>query len=154
MTQPDITNWTGSRDRFLTICQQNINRSIITQNDFLHQLDPDVYDFATIQEPYLDSNHNSRATHHWYMVYPKEHYITPAWMRSIILVNRRLALESWAQVDVGSSDVTVLEFNMGKGRVLLTNVYNDIEQQQGLARSICIFRKRLRMGESEGSMSR
>src|SRR5882724_11331906 len=71
-------------------------------NNFLHQLNPDVYDFAAIQEPFLDSNHNSHATHHWYMVYPKEHYITPLQTRMIILVNRQLALDSWSQVDISS----------------------------------------------------
>jgi len=76
MTQPETINLTGSRDQYLTIHQQNINRSLIAQSNFLHQLDPDVYDFAAIQEPYLDSNHNSCVTHHWYTVYPKEHYVT------------------------------------------------------------------------------
>jgi len=151
MTQPDFTNLTGSRDQYLTICQQNVNRLLITQSDFLHQLDPDVYNFATIQEPYLDSNHNSHATHHWYMVYPKEHYITPLQTRMIILVNRQLALDSWSQVDICSSDMTVLVINTGKGRVLLTNMYNDIGQQQGLTQSICAFWKRLCVGESEGN---
>jgi len=66
------------------------------------------------------------------MVYPKEHYITLLQMRSIILLNRWLASDAWSQVDVGSSDMTALVINMGKGKVLLTNTYNEIRQQQGL----------------------
>ena len=150
MTQPGITNPTSSRDQHLTIHQQNVNRLLIAQSNFLHQLDLDVYHFAAIQELYLDSNHNSHATHHWYMVYPKEHYITLSRMRSIILVNRQLASDSWSQVDISSSDMTMLVINTGKWRVLLTNLYNDIGQQQGLTCSICAFWERLHAGESEG----
>ena len=75
------------------------------QSDLLHQLNSDVYDFTTIQEPYLDSNHNSHANHHWYTVYPKEHYVMLLWMRSIILVNKWLATNTWSQVDMGSPDM-------------------------------------------------
>jgi len=39
---------------------------------------------------------------------------------------------------------------MGRGKVLLANVYNDIRQQQGLVWSIQVFQKRLRGGGSEG----
>jgi len=102
------------------------------QSDLLHQLNPDIYDFAVIQEPYLDSNHNSCANHHWYMVYPKEHYITPSWTRSIILVNNWLVTDAWSQVDMGSPDMMALAVNTGRGKVLLTNMYNDSGQQQGL----------------------
>jgi len=152
MTQPGITNLTRQSDQYLSICQQNVNRSLTVKSDFLHQLDPDIYDFATIQEPYLDSNHNSCATHHWYTFYPKEHYVMPLWMRSISLVNRQLASDAWSQVDASSSDMTALVINTGKGKVLLTNMYNDIRQQQGLEHSIQAFQKRLHVGGSEGHM--
>ena len=125
MTQPDITNSTGRRDQYLTIRQQNVNRSLIAQSDFLYQLDLDVYDFAAIQESYLDSNHNSCATHHWYTVYPKEHYVTPTQTRSIILVNRWLALESWSQVDIGSSDVTALVSGFTPHKIISSELKSD-----------------------------
>jgi len=71
-------------------------------------------------------------------------------MRSIILVNKRIATDAWSQVDISSSDVTALVIKMGRGKVLLANVYNDIRQQQGLVWSIQVFQKRLRGGGSEG----
>ena len=95
MTQPSYSNMTRSRDRALSICQQNVNKLLIAQSEFLHQLNPDIYDFTTIQEPYLNSNHNSCATHHWYTVYPKEHYVMPSQTRMIILVNKQLATDTW-----------------------------------------------------------
>ena len=109
---------------------------LIVQSDFLNQLDPGVYDFAAIQELYLDSNHNSCANHHWYMVYPKEHYITLSQTRSIILVNRWLASDAWSQVDIGLPDMMAIAINTSTGRVLLINMSNDIRQQQGLMHQI------------------
>jgi len=98
----------------------------MVQNNFLHQLNPNTYDLAMIQEPYLDSNQNSCATHHWYTIYPKEHYIMLSWMRLILLVNSQIATDAWSQVDIGSSDVTAI----------LINMYNDSGQHQGLEWSI------------------
>ena len=54
------------------------------------------------------------------------------WMRSIILVNKWLVTNTWSQVDIGSLDMTALAINTGRGKVLLTNMYNEIGQQQGL----------------------
>jgi len=88
MTQLGTSEAMRQRNKHLTIRQQNINKSLITQSDLLHQLDPEIYNFATIQEPYLDRNHNSRENHHWFTVYPKEHYTNPSKTRYIMLVNR------------------------------------------------------------------
>ena len=120
----------------MLIHQQNVNKSLTVQNDFLHQLDPNTYDFTAIQEPYLDSNHNSCATHHWYTIYPKEHYVMPLRTRSILLVNRWIVTDTWHQVDIGSSDVTAIMIYTGKGKVLLVNMYNNSRQHQGLEQSI------------------
>jgi len=122
---------------------------LIFQSNLLHQLDPEIYDFTAIQEPYLDRNHNSWANHHWFMVYPKEHYTNPSRTRSIMLVNRRLASDAWSQVDICSSDMTAIAVNTGIGRVLIINTYKDIELQNGLMSSIRALRKSQWAGESE-----
>ena len=112
-----------------------MNKSLVAQGDLLNQLNPNDYDIAAIQGPYLDTNHNSCATHHWYKIYPKEHYITLDHTRSIILVNRWIATNAWVQVDLGSSDLTTVSVNTGRGRMLLINIYNDNEQQWGLGQT-------------------
>ena len=83
------------------------------------------------------------------MVYPKEHYVTPSQTRSIILVNRWLASDTWSQVDIRSSDVTAIAINTGIGKVLLINMYNDIGQQHGLTCSIPVLHERQQVGEPE-----
>jgi len=75
----------------------------------LHILDPDEYDIATIQEPYLDHTHNSRASPNWYSLYPKEHYAKPEDTRSLLLINRRIQTNNWTQIDFASSDMTAVQ---------------------------------------------
>ena len=97
----------------------------------LHILDPDKYDIAAIQEPYLDHTHNSRASPNWYTLYPKEHYAKPDRTRSLLLINRRIPTNNWAQIDIASSDVTAVQVQTPLGQVLLINMYNDGKNPEG-----------------------
>ena len=116
------------------------------QSNFLHQLNPDTSDLAAIQEPYLDHNHNLRATHHWYTLYPKEHYTAPALTRSLLLVNNQLASDAWTQIDFESLDTTVVTLHMQQDKVLIINVYNDVEHQHSLKQVIHKLWSRACMG--------
>ena len=75
-------------------------------------------------------------------------------MRSIILVNKWLATDTWSQVDMGPPDMTALAINTGRGKVLLNNMYNDSGQQQGLEQSIQAFQKRSCVGGPEGHVEK
>src|SRR5882724_980518 len=143
MNQLNTTKLVRAGANRLLIHQQNVNKSLVAQGDLLNQLNPDNCDIAAIQEPYLDANHNSCATHHWYTIYPKEHYITPACTRLIILVKKWIATDAWVQVDLGSPDITVVSIKTGRGRVLLINLYNDNKQQQGLRQTERFCRERV-----------
>src|SRR5882672_9211256 len=93
----------------LRIRQKNMNKSLIVQTDMLHRLDLEKFDVTAIQEPYLDLYYNTHANHHWYTVYPREHYVEPRKTRSVILMNRRLSVDTWMQVEFGSSDITAVQ---------------------------------------------
>ena len=111
-----------------TKCKQVTNCT----KGFLHQLNPDTYNFAAIQELYLDHNHNSHATQQWYTLYPKQHYLTPLHTRSILLANKHIATDTWTQVDFGSPDIMMVLIQMGHSKVLVIGIYNDMEEQQAL----------------------
>src|SRR5882724_12327339 len=100
----------------LVIRQQNTNKSLIAQIDFLHQLDLAVYDISAVQECYLDHCHNSQATHNWYMIYSKAHYTDLAHTYSLILVNKRIATDTWSQIDLSSSDTLQSSYEWRGGR--------------------------------------
>ena len=108
----DVTMECNNHDQWkltqLQICQQNVNKSLVTQGDLLHQLNPKAFDIVAIQEPYLYHNHNMCVNLHWYTLYPKEHYVEPEKTRSIIFINKWITTDSWIQVDFGLSDVTAV----------------------------------------------
>src|SRR5882724_8942126 len=145
MTHPTanitLNNYADKLTR-LHIQQQNTNKSLVTQSNILHQLDPRKYDLGMIQEPYLDHFHNSHANHHWYAIYPKEHYTNPADMRSLILVNKWLATDSWLQVDFSSSDMTAIQLKTARGKLLVVNMYNEVVEQQGIKQAVMALRHR------------
>ena|SRR5882672_11296255 len=87
--QPTNTSHHSSR-LGIRIRQKKLNKSLTAQSDLLHQLDPDEYDMAAIQEPYLDLSHKSWTTQNWYTVYLKEHYVKPKKTQSLILINKRI----------------------------------------------------------------
>jgi len=98
----------------------------------LHQLDPNEYDMAAIQELYLNLNHNTQATHNWFTVYLKEHYNKPNKTRSIILINKRILTNNWTQIDFASSDVRAVQIQTPAGYVLCLNIYNNAWNSEGM----------------------
>jgi len=70
------------------------------------------------------------------------HYTNLACTHSLILVNKRIATDTWSQIDLSSSDITVIQLQMERGRVLIINMYNEGTQQQGIKRSIIAMRQR------------
>ena len=98
----------------------------------LQLLDPDEYDIATIQKPYIDHNHNSHASHNWFTLYPKEHYAIPNKTRSIMLMNKRILTNKWSQIDLTSSDVTAIQMQTLSGPLILISMYNDARNSEGV----------------------
>ena len=82
-----------------------------------------------IKELYLDHCHKSHANHHWYTIYPKEHYTNPEGMRSLILVNKWLATDSWLQVNLSSSDITMIQLQTVRGKLLVVNMHHEGSEQ-------------------------
>jgi len=101
------------------------------------------------QELYLDHNQNSHATLHWYMVYLKEHYIEPGKTRAIILVNKKIAANSWTQVDFRLSTITAIQVKMESGKVLIINTYNDSTHSNAISQTLKIMWARVQLGGDE-----
>src|SRR5882724_894888 len=131
MEQPINFQLPRSRPQ-IKIRQQNLNKSLTAQSDMLQLLDPDEYDIATIQEPNLNHNHNSHASHNWFTLYPKEHYAILNKTRSIMLMNKRILTNKWSQIDLTSSDVTAIQMQTLSGPVILINMYNDVRNSEGV----------------------
>ncbi|KZT18523.1 hypothetical protein NEOLEDRAFT_1080091 [Neolentinus lepideus HHB14362 ss-1] len=58
----------------LCILQENLNKSLIATFDLLNQ--PNLHknwDIILIQEPYIDTFKNAKATRAWTVIYPTNH---------------------------------------------------------------------------------
>ena len=116
----------------IKIRQQNLNKSLAAHSDMLHLLEPDEYDIAAIQEPYLNHTHNSWASHNWYTLYPKEHYAKPNKTRFLLLINKRILTNNWSQINFTSSNVMAIQMKTPSGHILLINMYNDGRSPKGV----------------------
>ena len=116
----------------LKIWQQNINKSLIAQEDLLVSLKTRAFEICAIQEPYIDSFHNTRANSQWRVVYPKTHYLNPTKTRSVLLINTSLVTSDWHALDTKSGDVTAIRLKTNAGTIDIYNVYNDIKNNDSL----------------------
>ena len=87
---------------------------------------------AAIQELYLNFNHNTRATHNWYTVYPKKPYDKLNKTRYIILMNKRIPTNNWTQIDFDLSDMMAVQIQTPVGYILCINMYIDTQTSEGV----------------------
>jgi hypothetical protein len=116
----------------LRIRQQNINKSLISQQDLLVSLRKDDYDICAIQEPYLDHNARTRANNYWISVYPTTHETAPEATRSIILINTHLITNDWKQIPISHPDITAVEISGSYGTLRLFNIYNNCNNNDAI----------------------
>ncbi len=111
----------------LRICQQNLNKSLVSQSAFLNMLDPDQFDLALIQKPYIDWLGLTRANSKWWVIYPTGHRDKGKVdkIQSAILVNKRISTNDWDKIDFDSPDVTAMHIHTPLGPLYIFNVYND-----------------------------
>jgi ribonuclease HI/exonuclease III len=110
----------------LSIWQQNVNRSLIAQLDMLHNIGKN-YDIILIQEPHIDFKGLTRANSHYSVIYPPKHHDQHSTKptRSITLVNRRLASQTWTPIPIQSPDITAVQIISPHGTLRIINLYND-----------------------------
>ena len=119
----------------LRIWQQNINRSLIAQQDLLNMLGNNNYDICAIQEPYLDSMNKTRANSHWTVIYPTTHMVEPKKTRSVILVNKKLSTDKWEELDVDSGDVTGIRIKTDTNTIDAFNIYNNQDNNEAIEKT-------------------
>jgi len=111
----------------MKIWQQNLRKSNGAWEHLLRNLDPEVYDIACIQEPFLNPVNLVNASNlrqFWYIVYPTDHHTTPTRSQMIMLVNKRLSKNNWHIVPIKSPNVMAVELMGNFGKVRIYNIYN------------------------------
>src|ERR1700735_1375941 len=116
----------------LQIRQQNVNKSLLAQQDLLISLKKDTYNLCAIQEPYIDHHGLSRANLHWYTIYPSTHATDPKETRSVLLINTNLLTNDWKQIPIPHPDITAVELSGTYGKIRIFNIYNDCKNNEAL----------------------
>ncbi|KAJ7347957.1 hypothetical protein DFH08DRAFT_618962, partial [Mycena albidolilacea] len=116
----------------LHIWGQNLNKSLIAQNNFYHSLDANIYDLALLQEPHLDFRGLSRVERSFIPVYPKLHAAQQKTTRSTIWVNTHIPSSNWQAIQMASPDITAVDLWGDFGTLRIVNLYIDCEHNEAL----------------------
>ena len=120
-----MSRTTAPAPNHLRIWQQNINKSRVAQEDLINSDVYKNYDLVLLQEPFIDSYGNTKATKDWWVTYPSHHLTTDRPVHSVILINANLDTNSWAQHSIpGSNDLTAVQFKGNMGTINRYNIYN------------------------------
>jgi len=84
-------------------------------------------DVIALQEPAIINANCSIAARDWILVYPTLHLSNPEKMRSLMLINVQISMDSWNQLNFPLSNVTVIQFRSKWGKLMIFNVYNEGE---------------------------
>ncbi|KAG2343434.1 hypothetical protein BDR05DRAFT_884283 [Suillus weaverae] len=117
------------------IWQQNLQKLLNAWEHMLHNLDPNIYDLACIQEPYLNPinlTNTSTLGRFWDVLYPTNHHSNPERSQTLILVNKHLSKNNWHIIPINSSNIMAIELTGQFGKVRIYNIYNPCKNDRTL----------------------
>ena len=116
----------------LKIWQQNLNTSHIALHSLLNNKPTDDWDIVALQEPPVDRLGNTKANHHWRMVYPTHKLAKGDKPRVVIFINAKISTNCWEKIDFPSADVVIMCTRTTEGLCTIVNVYNDCKHDRTL----------------------
>jgi len=123
----DTMQQTPSPHKNLKIWQQNLCKSNGTWEHMPRNLDPESFNIACIQEPFLNPVNIANASNlrqFWDVVYLTDHYTSPAHSQTIILINKKLLKNNWHIIPIKYPNVMAVELTRNFGKVCIYNIYN------------------------------
>ncbi|KAG1729343.1 uncharacterized protein EDB91DRAFT_1060070, partial [Suillus paluster] len=117
------------------IWQQNLRKSMNTSENMLKNLDPETYNLACIQEPYLHPINLANASNlrcHWDVLYPLNHHTNPERSQTIILINKRISKNTWHIVPINSLNIMAIDLTGAFSKVHVYNIYNPCDHNNML----------------------
>ncbi|KAF8218530.1 hypothetical protein L208DRAFT_1004554, partial [Tricholoma matsutake] len=108
------------------IWQQNLCKSQITQQCVLNTAQPKNWDILGLQEPFLDSLGNTKASLYWRVLYPSNHHKDNSDCScSVLLINTNINTNSYTPLDIHCNNITAVHFSGEFGSISIFNIYND-----------------------------
>jgi len=99
----------------------------------------DDYDFAMLQELYINFLGHTRANSKWIPVYPTDHLQNPNATCSIILVSTHISTNMWMPITFKSPDLTGIQLHREFRTLCILNIYNDCNHNDMLTAVACHF---------------
>jgi endonuclease/exonuclease/phosphatase family metal-dependent hydrolase len=129
MESDNQTHITAGENKFITIWQQNVNKSRICQHNLISsvRLTEIKADIVALQEPAISDLAITIATRDWRVIYLSTHVKDPSKTRLVILIHANILTNYWSQIDIDSGDVTIIRLKGVWGTLMLLNIYNDCE---------------------------
>ena len=110
----------------LNVWQKNLNKSRAVHEDLINSPVFKNFDVLVLQEPFMDSFGNTKATRHWRVVYPSSQLTNTLPTRSVMLVNANIDTNKWAQLSIqDTGDLVTIQFYSSYGKTTLFGIYND-----------------------------
>ena len=115
------------RSTRLRIWQQNVGKSWPATLHLINAGLHDDYDVIALQEPYLDSLGNTRASHKWRVIYPTKSAGGRHPYRTVLLINNSISTSICQPMPFPSHDVIAVHFAFPNNPFTLFSIYNDGE---------------------------
>ena len=110
----------------LRIWQQNLNKSRTAQEDLINSNLHEEFDILLLQELFIDSYGNMKATQYWRVIYPSLHLSELLPLRVVILVSVLLDTNIWSQIHIlNTRDITAVQIVGSFGFINILDIYND-----------------------------
>ena len=123
----------------IKIWQQNFNTSPTTLHSLTSNPTTGNWDIIALQEPPIDRLGNTKANHHWRVVYPTYKLTKGQKPRAVMFINTRISTNYWEQVEFPSADVVIIRIKTASGLVTIFNIYNDCTHDHTLDELGCFM---------------
>ena len=110
----------------IRIWQQNLNKSRVAHEDLINSDAHKNFDLLILQEPFIDTLGNTKATRNWRVTYPSSHLSDSRPSRSVILVSTSINTNNWSQIHIPDThDVVAIQVSGPHGILNIFDIYND-----------------------------
>ena len=86
-----------------------------------------------MQEPFINTFGNTKATRNWRVIYPTSHLSDPAPLWVVLLVSSSMNTNQWTQIPIPNTwDLLVAQFLGNFGSLTVYNVYNNCHNSDSI----------------------
>ena len=99
----------------------------MAQQHFLHNLNPNTFNIAVIQELAINCINLTTANSKWNVIYPTPHNKTNAkCTRSVLFVNKSISKDGWHIIPLDNPDITAIKIFSRKGTLMTVFILEQV----------------------------